>query len=309
MSIIDHTILLMFIDQRNFKLVATTRPQKKVVNSRRRVSLKIIRLFFSRSPVFVAFCIKICNTMSSKTLLTVLCLAVCISLAVFQEICKNQHNDGECDVWAQHDECTKSSKFMSKYCAKSCGTGPCQKKPSGSDGPIKNQDSCDKADKFKDCGIWAQKGECNSNPEWMAQNCAKTCATGPCGANPPPVVVDCVGSNYGCCPDGITAAKGENNEGCDQQAPGCSGTTYGCCPDGVTAATGESNEGCDHQTPGCSGTTYGCCPDGVTAATGENNDGCEQTGNHDCSWADFGCCPDGISTATGENYEGCPDTK
>lgn len=38
---------------------------------------------------------------------------------------------------------------------------------------------------------------------------------------------------YGCCPDGITHAKGPDNDGC-----GCVFSQYGCCPDGKNSAKG-----------------------------------------------------------------------
>ena len=72
------------------------------------------------------------------------------------------------------------------------------------------------------------------------------------GYNPSPYVPGyqpgpggCAGTEYGCCPDGVTPKRGPGFGGCTtnpfpfvpgyQPGPGgCAGTEYGCCPDGVT---------------------------------------------------------------------------
>ncbi|XP_017083163.2 papilin isoform X3 [Drosophila eugracilis] len=99
----------------------------------------------------------------------------------------------------------------------------------------------------------------------------------------------CGQSEHGCCPDGQTAASGPNGEGCS----GCTRERYGCCPDSQTPAHGPNKEGC------CLDTEFGCCPDNILAARGPNNEGCE------CHYTPYGCCPDNKSAATGYNQEGC----
>lgn len=68
----------------------------------------------------------------------------------------------------------------------------------------------------------------------------------------------CAGTRYGCCPDGKTPKKYENDPGCLRQArqelPGILG------PGGV-----------QHMMGGCAGTRYGCCPDGTTPKKYEND--------------------------------------
>lgn len=102
-------------------------------------------------------------------------------------------------------------------------------------------------------------------------------------------------AQYGCCPDGKTAAKGAGFYGCPDS---CAQSQFGCCPDGKTPARGSHKEGCP-----CQYTRYGCCPDGETTALGPRNDGCD-----DCRYAKYGCCPDGESKAIGPDYAGCPST-
>ncbi len=49
-------------------------------------------------------------------------------------------------------------------------------------------------------------------------------------------------------------------EGC-----GCEFSEFGCCPDDLTAARGPDFAGC-----GCQSTEHGCCPDKFTPAEGAN---------------------------------------
>ncbi|XP_017062546.1 papilin isoform X2 [Drosophila ficusphila] len=132
----------------------------------------------------------------------------------------------------------------------------------------------------------------------------------------------CSYSEFGCCPDAETPAKGENFKGCgtEPEAPkGCAQSEHGCCPDGRTAASGPNGQGCaactrerfgccpDSETPAhgpnnegcCLESAHGCCPDNILAARGPNNEGC------DCYYTPFGCCPDNKSPAHGYNQEGC----
>ncbi|PVD25718.1 hypothetical protein C0Q70_13378 [Pomacea canaliculata] len=64
------------------------------------------------------------------------------------------------------------------------------------------------------------------------------------------VTGDCTSRVYGCCPDGVTAARGPNMEGCvdtvdSGTASLCQRSRFGCCPDGVTAAEGPNRKGCE----------------------------------------------------------------
>ena len=58
----------------------------------------------------------------------------------------------------------------------------------------------------------------------------------------------CQFSEFGCCPDSTTEAKGEDFFGCP-----CETYQHGCCMDGIKIAEGPNLEGCAD-----------CCPDGVT---------------------------------------------
>ncbi|XP_069951755.1 papilin isoform X1 [Cherax quadricarinatus] len=143
----------------------------------------------------------------------------------------------------------------------------------------------------------------------------------------------CEKTEFGCCPDGVSPASGENFSGCSSfecEGSGpcefCNETKYGCCPDGVSAAQGPDSEGCLDATeespseqitessvttaitmttsttteipPDCIFSSFGCCPDNYTAAHGRNDEGC-------CLSSAFGCCPDDITDAQGPNFQGC----
>jgi papilin len=59
----------------------------------------------------------------------------------------------------------------------------------------------------------------------------------------------CARSTYGCCLDGVTAARGPQFEGCTDTnyEETCVDEPYGCCPDGVTSALGPGLAGCGHR--------------------------------------------------------------
>ncbi|GJQ76338.1 hypothetical protein Trydic_g2060 [Trypoxylus dichotomus] len=101
---------------------------------------------------------------------------------------------------------------------------------------------------------------------------------------------DCTKSSYGCCPDKKTAAEGPRYQGCEVE---CLKNVFGCCDDGITPAHGYSKEGC------CLNTEFGCCPDNIKPAEGPKLEGCG------CAFATFGCCPDNVTHARGSNKEGC----
>uniref|UniRef100_A0A3B1JZE9 Papilin, proteoglycan like sulfated glycoprotein n=1 Tax=Astyanax mexicanus TaxID=7994 RepID=A0A3B1JZE9_ASTMX len=62
------------------------------------------------------------------------------------------------------------------------------------------------------------------------------------------LVPHCRQTQYGCCPDGRTAASGPRNQGCVQRAF-CTRSRYGCCQDGVSRAHGPNKEGCPEYVP------------------------------------------------------------
>ncbi|XP_022911513.1 papilin isoform X2 [Onthophagus taurus] len=107
--------------------------------------------------------------------------------------------------------------------------------------------------------------------------------------------VDCNISEFGCCPDGVKIAQGENFKGCDIFKDDCNESLYKCCPDGVTSARGPNYKGCETE---CSKSTFGCCQDGITPAHGYLEEGC-------CLSSAYGCCPDNIKEAQGPNFRGC----
>ena len=108
----------------------------------------------------------------------------------------------------------------------------------------------------------------------------------------------CSSTEYGCCPDNVTAKKADGT--CLPTVGGCEGTQYGCCPDNVTAKNAAGNNCIIPTVGGCAGTQYGCCPDKVTArnATGSN---CPIY--PECASSQYGCCPDNVTArnSTGSN--------
>ena len=148
-----------------------------------------------------------------------------------------------------------------------------------------------------------------------------------------PVGSSCMGSQYGCCDDGVTAKNADGTSCPVPVGSSCTGSQYGCCPDGVTAKNADGTS-CPSPSPApvgssCTGSQYGCCPDGVTA---KNADGtsCPSPSpapvGSSCTGSQYGCCPDGVtaknadgtscpspspapvgSSCTGSQYGCCPD--
>ncbi|XP_071454258.1 papilin isoform X2 [Hetaerina americana] len=118
-------------------------------------------------------------------------------------------------------------------------------------------------------------------------------------------VKTCKDTEFGCCNDGITAAKGPFGKGCPQPQT-CEETQFGCCAsDGVSPAEGPRQLGCPPSN--CNETLFGCCLDGISSAEGNNFEGCkdEEIMAFNCGDTEFGCCPDGLTAATGPKFAGC----
>lgn len=88
----------------------------------------------------------------------------------------NAHSS--CHAWAKKKECTKNKKWMRTYCMQSC----CKKCQKDEFKCPTVKESCEdkhkKPNKKKGnaaCVAWAMNGECQTNPKWMASNCAKEC--------------------------------------------------------------------------------------------------------------------------------------
>ena len=128
--------------------------------------------------------------------------------------------------------------------------------------------------------------------------------------------LSCSNTEFGCCPDGITASsKDKTNCGCAESTYGCcaDGTDknedgsctfskidpipcneseFGCCKDGITHSNedGSNCTAAKFHSPLCARSQYGCCPDGNTKS---NADRSNCIGS--CTEGDYGCCPDGVT--------------
>ncbi|XP_074105077.1 proteoglycan-like sulfated glycoprotein papilin isoform X3 [Cotesia typhae] len=152
-----------------------------------------------------------------------------------------------------------------------------------------------KEHKLRKCKIKRKKKKSCRTSEFNCCYDGITPAKGPFGKGCP-TPQTCAETTFGCCPDGVSVAAGPKNEDCPSMH--CNESLFGCCQDGVTPAEGNDFEGCKKP---CNQTEFGCCPDNETPADGENNLGC-------CNSTEFGCCPNRIKPATGPNEEGCEET-
>ncbi|KAJ8308387.1 hypothetical protein KUTeg_013261 [Tegillarca granosa] len=161
--------------------------------------------------------------------------------------------------------------------------------------------------------------ECENNctrPVSAGDVCSLPSVTGPCRASHKRWYYDsaerqCRQFVYGGCRG--NANRFMTRAMCEAQCGGrgrlCSDYSYGCCPDGVTVARGPNFEGCPNA---CQSTTYGCCDDGTSVALGPNQEGCDEGSGDDdnfCEQSVHGCCSDGVTPAQGPNKEGCGEDK
>ncbi|KAK6026394.1 Kunitz/Bovine pancreatic trypsin inhibitor domain protein, partial [Ostertagia ostertagi] len=118
-------------------------------------------------------------------------------------------------------------------------------------------------EKSGECQVKSENGE-TATVDCAAANATTTDFDGLFGS--------CNETEYGCCHDGVTLARGPNLEGCGE--PTCAGSLYGCCKDRKTIAFGPHYAGCERSSFPCELSEHGCCADGETAALGANGTGC-----------------------------------
>ncbi|MBN3270749.1 PPN protein, partial [Polyodon spathula] len=128
------------------------------------------------------------------------------------------------------------------------------------------------------------------------------------GSNPPQYHWEshgrvCTLSQYGCCPDGYTRARGPQGLGCPGSS--CAQSRFGCCPDGISAALGPDNAGCQrYYTDRESRPSANPNPNPSTDNT-EVRSPAPVSPDGACRTSTYGCCYDGVNLATGPSGEGC----
>lgn len=111
----------------------------------------------------------------------------------------------------------------------------------------------------------------------------------------------CSSTQFGCCSDNKTPAKGPFKEGCIDYS--CKHSEFGCCDDLVTPAKSyDLKRDCPTS---CHQSLYGCCPDNRQASRGLGYAGCANV--VPCSQSEFGCCDDGITHAQSRLKENCAE--
>ncbi|KAL3115333.1 hypothetical protein niasHT_019684 [Heterodera trifolii] len=98
-----------------------------------------------------------------------------------KRICHDGHEC--CAHWAAKGACTSAPRHMNTWCSGTCRFNGCRPHPKQDKSGCKNL--------YSECHRWAHyhekvagtPNECQRNPHWMAQNCAKACQK--CGATKP----------------------------------------------------------------------------------------------------------------------------
>ena len=98
--------------------------------------------------------------------------------------------DDQCERWADAGECTANAAYMKDACGKACAAAASGKPAAGQVPPSRRQAAKpqpETPDKDAHCGLWANKGECEKNPEFMAAGCQQVSAAAtPTSPSPSP---------------------------------------------------------------------------------------------------------------------------
>jgi hypothetical protein len=135
--------------------------------------------------------------------------------------------------------------------------------------------ACDTADAFaQNNNMNNDVGACTAECSGLNPPTAAPATT----ATPEPIVGGCVGTQFGCCGDGVTGREDEAGTNCpappantatpEPIVGGCGSTQFSCCGDGVTGREDEAGTNCpEDTTPATNGDT----------AAGEAEDGANPT--------------------------------
>ena len=85
--------------------------------------------------------------------------------------------EDQCERWADAGECTANAAYMKDACGKACRRAAWGKPPGVAlpQPPPPPTPQPETPDKDAHCGLWANKGECEKNPEFMAAGCQQAC--------------------------------------------------------------------------------------------------------------------------------------
>jgi len=88
----------------------------------------------------------------------------------FFNVCRNQHDNDECDEWSKQGHCGDGhAEFMHQNCQLSCGM--CAYFAQGNEASRENQ--C--KDTNRHCVEWASQGDCVKNRDFMHADCKASC--------------------------------------------------------------------------------------------------------------------------------------
>jgi len=94
-------------------------------------------------------------------------------VAILEAACKDE--EAVCGAWAKAGECKNNPGFMLQKCKRSCLDDGMESACPGVTSSVPKEPSCYDKSGAEDCGIWAEDGECEKNPDFMHKSCRHSC--------------------------------------------------------------------------------------------------------------------------------------